>query len=307
MAVPDFQLASQLTSTTFENFQKDDPPDPLYHYTNQVGLLGIIQSGELWATKVQYMNDSTEFGLAVELAKKRMEGRVLDSLVLEPTEPLPQIIEKLQHITQVNICSVSFCRQADLLSQWRGYSSGVGYAIGFSSLALVETARNQGCRLGRCIYDHSAQIGIVDELIDQITHQYAIHSGVVDSASLIPTLSEAFANAVIEFGAFFKDAAFLEEDEWRLVTNVKSYRDDNFGFRVGTSMPIPYYRLKVGNGSWRNNIGQVMIGPCPHPQLSEMAVKGLLVNQYVTTESWSTIPTPVHPPVNVSKIPYRSW
>src|ERR1700730_18544281 len=165
-----------------------------YNYTNQVGLLGIIQSGELWATKVQYMNDSTEFGLAVELAKKRMEGRVLGSLVLEPTEPLPQIIEKLEHITQVNICSVSFCRHADLLSQWRGYSSGVGYAIGFSSLALEETARNQGCRLGRCIYDHSAQIGIVDELIDQITHQYAIHSGVVDSAVLIPTLSEAFAN-----------------------------------------------------------------------------------------------------------------
>jgi hypothetical protein len=147
------------------------------------------------------MNDSTEFGLAVELAKKRMEARVLNTLILEPVEPLPWIIEKLEHIIQVNICSVSFCRHADLLSQWRGYSSGVGYAIVFRSLALAETARNQGCRLGRCIYEHSAQIGIIDELIDQITHQYASHSD-VHPFVLKNTLSEAFASAVIEFRAF---------------------------------------------------------------------------------------------------------
>jgi hypothetical protein len=139
-----------LTSHVFEQFQKDAPPNFLYHYTDQSGLLGIIQSAELWATKVQYMNDSTEFTRAVEIAKKRALERIGDLPVLEPSAPFPWIIEALDNIPHVNVCSVSFCSDADLLSQWRGYSSsGVGYAIGFHSTALVEMARGHDCRLGR--------------------------------------------------------------------------------------------------------------------------------------------------------------
>lgn len=32
-------------------------PTVLYHYTSQVGLLGILQKKELWATQIQYLND----------------------------------------------------------------------------------------------------------------------------------------------------------------------------------------------------------------------------------------------------------
>ena len=34
-----------------QHFQKL-PPDHLYHYTGQIGLLGIVESAELWATKI---------------------------------------------------------------------------------------------------------------------------------------------------------------------------------------------------------------------------------------------------------------
>jgi hypothetical protein len=47
----------ELGSMTFEKLQKREPPKVLYHYTDQTGLLGIITSGELHATKVQYIND----------------------------------------------------------------------------------------------------------------------------------------------------------------------------------------------------------------------------------------------------------
>jgi hypothetical protein len=53
-----------------------EPPVRSYHYTDQTGFFGILNSGELWATKVQYMNDATEFGLAVDLAKSRLEERI---------------------------------------------------------------------------------------------------------------------------------------------------------------------------------------------------------------------------------------
>ena len=62
-------------------------------------------------------------------------------------------------------------------------------------------------------------------------------------------LTDAFARALTQCGAFFKDIAFKEEDEWRLVTGVHLYDDEKFAFREGTSMPITYYRLGIYNGS----------------------------------------------------------
>lgn len=306
MDLPD--LNAKLTSTKFSGFQNNTPKnDPLYHYTDQAGLLGIIKETELWATKVQYMNDSTEFGRAVDLAKTRLEARIQNTKAQENAELLNAIIDNIGRILYINIFSVSFCRYPDLLSQWRGYSgSGGGYTIGFCLSALMETARNHDCRLGRCIYDEVTQIGIIDELIDQVIHRSAGYKNMHPDA-LKTSLGEVFAEGLIEFGAFFKDPAFIEEDEWRLVTNVKYCWDPAFCIRIGKSMPIPYYRLRVGDGSWRNKISQVMVGPCPHPQASQMAVTSLLLSHHVTTESWPTLPRPSHPPVDISKIPYRSW
>src|SRR5204862_6099100 len=35
-------------------------PDVLYHYTNMLGLCGIIDSQRFWATDIRYLNDSKE-------------------------------------------------------------------------------------------------------------------------------------------------------------------------------------------------------------------------------------------------------
>jgi hypothetical protein len=36
------------------------PDKPLYHYTNQAGLLGIIKTKEIWATHHQCLNDTRQ-------------------------------------------------------------------------------------------------------------------------------------------------------------------------------------------------------------------------------------------------------
>ncbi len=41
-------------------------PEILYHYTNESGLLGILQSRHLWATAIEYLNDSAELVYARE-------------------------------------------------------------------------------------------------------------------------------------------------------------------------------------------------------------------------------------------------
>lgn len=118
-------LNASLISTRFSEFQNETAPDPLYHYTDQAGLLGIIKETEFWATKVQYMNDFTEFWRAVDLAKTRIAEGIQNTKAPETAELLKAIIDNIGSILYINIFSVSFCPHPDLLSQWRGYS-GLG-------------------------------------------------------------------------------------------------------------------------------------------------------------------------------------
>ncbi len=60
----------------FTEHFKTVPPEFLYHYTGQDGLLGIVEKAELWATKIQYMNDATEFGLALSMARDELKSTI---------------------------------------------------------------------------------------------------------------------------------------------------------------------------------------------------------------------------------------
>jgi hypothetical protein len=321
-----FKLQSniKLESACFREASKSQPHAPLYHYTNQAGLLGILGSGEFWATKIQYMNDATEFEYALGLAKKELEKRhsaiesaVMDDIRQEKTNALnflklysPDFLERrqckllewiLDHLDAVstaNICAVSFCTDPDLLSQWRGYAGGsVGYAIGFEPRGLSEIAQNNACRLGRCIYEQELQEQIINELVERALMEAAIcWDNSVENAHLI--VGSAFERALLECGAFFKDVSFQEEREWRLITAPRGYNEPVFRFRDGKSMLTPYCALKIrSGGSWSNKIASVTVGPCPHPESARKAVEGLLIKEI-------GVPSP---PVSVSKIPYRSW
>ena len=52
------------------------PPDVLYHYTTQAGLLGIISQKEIWATHTQYLNDRREYLHAIELVRQEIKIRI---------------------------------------------------------------------------------------------------------------------------------------------------------------------------------------------------------------------------------------
>jgi hypothetical protein len=49
------------------------PETPLYHYTTQRGLLGIISSKEIWVTHTQYLNDRRQFVHAIDLTREEVQ------------------------------------------------------------------------------------------------------------------------------------------------------------------------------------------------------------------------------------------
>jgi len=42
----------------------------VFHYTNQEGLLGIIEDKEIWASDAFFVNDSSELNHTLNLAQK---------------------------------------------------------------------------------------------------------------------------------------------------------------------------------------------------------------------------------------------
>ncbi len=277
------------------------PPEFLYHYTGQDGLLGIVNSGSLWATNISYMNDATEFHrplsmlrdhLREELERREHEAKHFSTRNASwvaaaegVTRRLRLLRSKLNKVQDTTICVACFCEDGDLLSQWRGYTAhGYGYSLGFKSALLKESAIPSGFILGRCIYKPPLQRKIIDESLEHLLRSSAPD----DERSIVQELLD-----ILRFTAFFKDQSFDQEQEWRLLsTNRVSLKQTRF--RSGKSMIIPYTSLEIGDGN-SSSIEHVYVGPCPHMDLSISSVRRLLIQRGI------------EPHIHESAIPFRDW
>jgi hypothetical protein len=187
-----------------EHFEKS-PPDVLFHYTGQTGLLGIVEKSELWATKIQYMNDATEFGLPLGLARQHLETIINSTHHTGEKSAAVALLESLKGIEDINLFAACFREGADLLSQWRGYAGGQhGYAIGFSTDALMQIADRDKFTLGRCIYDSAIQQKIVQEAV-----AHCINNEISLTVDRRLGFHGPLADILFRCGIFFKDSSFL--------------------------------------------------------------------------------------------------
>jgi len=78
-----------------------DPQCRLYHFTNSVGLYGILTSQCIWATHYRYLNDTSEFYAAYDVLRKFIESRLnvsLARLKVMDHRKLREDIDKQTHI-----------------------------------------------------------------------------------------------------------------------------------------------------------------------------------------------------------------
>ncbi len=288
------QVHQVAKSPSFEGHLSTTPPQWLAHYTTQRGLIGIVKNAELWATKVQYMNDSTEFDLALALAEKRVQATKDMTTDDEIRRKLSRLFPRKDRIANVNLFAACFCESADLLSQWRGYSgSNYGFSLVMNSEAIALRAKGAGFELGKCIYDLAEMTKVIDELIFN-----SLDIGTDDDNAA------AFERGLLRVGAFFKDSNFVEENEWRIVSRVISVREPRVDFREGNSMLLPYFHLKIGEAR-ESPIKRAFVGPCPHPKLTQSSVALLLAQQGIRDELSSIVPGVAD--VMISSVPYRNW
>lgn len=279
-------------------------PETLYHYTDQAGMLGILQTKVIWATKIQFLNDQQELHLAAELAKpvlSRKESRAKSNQEKEFFAHLAHIVDELTRFGSY-ICS--FSEEPDVLSQWRAYSPyGTGYALGFDAEALRSPMEAQYFRLIDCLYDEAEQIRLLESMGRTAVRTFRkFHD-----PQRLPAEGQDFDDLLatrlfmIEFmlaGPMLKNEAFRDEVEWRIISDPYAELDPGrLKVRSGKSFPVPHYEFELTAPGEPLLLNEIVIGPCPEPDMAESAVKELFrpAGDVLCNN------------VRSSTIPYRNW
>jgi hypothetical protein len=272
------------------------PEVPLYHYTSQSGLLGIIDKREIWATHTQYLNDRREYLHALEVVREEID-KLLVSSGQESRIILEEMKDGLSGIESMNVCVCSFSEDRDSLSQWRAYSSGPsGFAIGFSGDFLAEVAEDKQWYLAPCIYGPDQQRVLIRALVEEVFEHNVERRGTNEAEQDDLPLGGNLCAYLHRYAPLLKHYSFRGEKEWRGISRPLSCNHELFDFREGNSMLIPYYRLPLIDKKQNFRVHEVVVGPTPNEQQSQRSVKSFLVRH-----GFKEVP------VELSSVPYRNW
>jgi hypothetical protein len=139
-------------------------------------IQGIVSNHELWASRIDFLNDASELSYSRDLLRMRLDHfrqqlndaearRLLD--FLEASDP--DFVRKY-----FGVYAIALSNKDDDLSQWRGYSGGLGgYCIGFEltnvglATSIFEAREKLEPRLVEMIYNLDEQTACLDDLIQR--------------------------------------------------------------------------------------------------------------------------------------------
>lgn len=304
----------------------------MFHYTTFGAFRSIIDDGELWATDLLYLNDEKEFELGIELVSEVIfqvtrtmrraaakEGNrkflsYISSAVANQTRRAQFGGEKSTYIA-------AFSGKEDDLSQWRAYgSSELGISIGFHLGKLRESIHQvENASLEKCEYSKDVQLDKIKQLtFDWIVNEISESAGdVVDFEEIVSGNYEvphhlwrhssvrgqvggmnidSLLSELEPIVSTYKDASFADEGEFRLVISTPCKLQTQFRLSNRFVAPFVRFPLRVRNNKLLP-IKSITIGPNPHSELNERAVKKI-VEGHPYLEGVS---------VKKSKTPYRNW
>ena len=260
----------------------------LYYYTSTMTMRSILTNSNMYATNMSYMNDSEEYvnGLSElwyiinndEIIQKWREKRKHDPkasrLDFDKVKQIctEEVLEKYK--SQCDSYSLSFCEKRDLLSQWSMYAkeSGVSLKLDFSeneSLKYKGFERGKATSAREYIVDtsvvvrpkpvyyftHSADMGReeLQETAEKILDDFFLE--IPDDTDIY----ECFEDQWKSFGTYIKRYDFYQENEHRIVFNLKDLRiAPRIDYRNDKYVLKPYLDIECESG-WP--VTEVILGP----------------------------------------------
>ena len=271
--------------------------DVLYHYTTLDGLLGIVNSKEIWTSQINYLNDESEFLYTLQIVRRFLGDYSHRTQDKEKKKEIELLFGAVRTIEEIKICVCSFSKDGDSLAQWRAYGPQGGYAIGFHLSVLQKLAEQHHFTVCECEYDKKRQFNRVKKLIDEFFKRQRYPDSRDERESVIAY--SKFKEELTKLACVLKHPAFQSEREWRLVSGNVRTEDPRFVHRAGKSMLIPYYRFPLCSNNKRLPPIDIVIGPCPNMGLAISSVNSFVVPKIdLSTGDMS---------IRISTIPYRNW
>ncbi len=254
------------------------PPELVYHYTDAAGLLGIISSGKLWATDIEFLNDAQELTYARATVLDELRARA-DEIAPPDTgsedglraDVLRSIAGELEYPPQgepsstYHIYATCFCEDGDLLSQWRAYGGDGGYAIGFRALSLLGlSASFDSVHFEKVTYGLDGARPYLDAMLEAAAQNAAGFPGATGNVR--------FMTLVLPTVAAIKHPTFAEEHEWRLLSTGWDAPEMALRFRPGSVGLVPFIEVSLPD----NAVAQVIVGPGRYPEVRKSGVRQLL-------------------------------
>jgi hypothetical protein len=259
--------------------------------------MGVFNTGELWATDVRFMNDTSEYDHANEMIGAELKAAGADVLPLSDV-PLPSpneegtmvfggewatrvgmrgLASKLVEDTEKRILKVGFrtyvscfCDSGNLLRQWRAYANG-GYSVEFDGSLLTD--RYQGSHptalLAKVEYNADKQKELITSLLRTHLLPYLSKALIgVDQRDIESSLIGTIALQVAR--ACFKSAAFDDEREWRIII-LGPLDSTNERFRASKGLALPYFPIEIKTPDLP--ITGIMVGPGPNQERKQWAIE----------------------------------
>lgn len=301
------ELSGQLKSK-MAFVRPEKKPEFLYHYTNSLGLLGILNTSTMWATDYRFLNDSSEIQYGVNLfleVADEFSKNTNNSVILRFIEILKTTANPYDGM--LNCFIACLCEKNNLLSQWREYAAqGGGFALSLETRWIEfikpgkEKTVNDEYFLIKVLYEREEQRNILKEIIEKtivVLEEATVGVSVDDAISIIARCSHFISQETAIYLAAFKDPCFDVEQEWRLLHLVYSDNDSHIKIRNGAYGLTPYVELDLKRGVGPRHeklpIHEIIHGPTNDPVNTKIVLGKLLKSKgysYHTQINGSNLP-----------------
>lgn len=251
----------------------------LWHYTSAEGLVGIIESGQIWASSPRVMNDITEIEFGVDRLREAFESLSTVDIPKPCLQFLSYVLDyDMLEAIQASAYVASASLERDLLNQWAQYAGTDGFAIGIDVARPIRTqtvsaAFLQGWR--KVIYDHQAQVKAATDMLTFLAN--STPGTPIDWESKRgewPKSAQTCRFLLQGLALELKHSAFADEREVRYVAS--RYEGELPKFRTARGRLIPY--LPIGEPPKQAlAVTEVVCGPTSRPG-TEQAVRTLLLS-----------------------------
>lgn len=246
------EVSHNLEQLYLELWKECTPSEPrrLFHYTCSEALVGIAATRKFFLSDMLASTDQSEVRHGIGVIRTVLEKEEPDRITKAVLQSLKN--NELWTIGEsVFVHAICFCTGDDVLTQWRGYSSGGGVAIGVDFNKLKAQAENLRFALAKMLYIRDKQEEMVRRILSRSREflprlKDALHGTREEQnkqgASFLSEIAICFLKAAL----FFKHEAFSSEDEWR-VLKLETPEDlrDKLKFRARGNTVTPYVELPI--------------------------------------------------------------